>query len=83
MTPPKQIALAELRKSAGITQAELAQRLHRQQSHVSRVENALIDTLTVRTLREYLTGIGAELHLGITNPREPQPAPTAETNAVS
>lgn len=78
MTPPGELVLAELRKSAGVTQAELALRLNRQQSHVSRVENAPLDTLTVRTLREYLVGIGADLTLGITARGQP-PEATVET----
>lgn len=53
--------LAEIRKAVGMTQTELADRLHIAQGSVSKLENAADMYLT--TLRKYVESLGGELHL--------------------
>ena len=53
--------LAEIRKAAGLTQAELAERLQTGQGSVSKLENAADMYLT--TLRRYVEALGGELQL--------------------
>lgn len=51
--------LAELRKSAGLTQAEVATALGVSQARISQIEHGQIDSLD--TLRAYATALGAEV----------------------
>ena len=55
------IALAQLREAAAVTQVELADRLGRNQSSVSRIERQ--DDLYLSTLREYVEALGGQLDL--------------------
>lgn len=53
--------LRELRKEAGLTQAELAERIGVGQRQVSKIESGDIDNAKVGTIRRYLEAIGGEL----------------------
>ena len=53
--------LAELRKSAGLTQVEVAAVLGVSQARVSQIEHGQIDSLD--TLRAYATALGAEVSI--------------------
>lgn len=55
------VALGELRESLDVTQVELAGRLSRNQSTVSRIERH--EDLYLSTLREYVEALGGELEL--------------------
>jgi DNA-binding XRE family transcriptional regulator len=55
--------LAELRKSAGLTQAEVAVALGVSQARVSQIEHGKIDSLD--TLRAYAEVLGAEVSIVI------------------
>jgi len=50
--------LAEARYMAGLTQAEMAERLGVSQAQVSRIEQRGYDAHTVRTLRRYVEALG-------------------------
>jgi uncharacterized protein len=56
-----EVSLRGLRKSCGLTQTELAQRLHRGQELVSRIEQR--QDLLLSTLRTYVASLGGELEL--------------------
>ncbi len=53
--------LAELRKSAGLTQAEVAKTLRVSQARISQIEHGRIDSLD--TLRAYAQALGAEVSI--------------------
>ena len=55
--------LAELRKSSGLTQAEVAAVLGVSQARVSQIEHGQIDSL--ETLRAYAQALGAEVSITI------------------
>ncbi|GAB3807364.1 hypothetical protein GCM10028798_31750 [Humibacter antri] len=57
--------LRELRKAAGLTQAQLASEIHVSQKRISQIERGTIENLKVETLRRYLGGIGLEPSLFI------------------
>lgn len=58
--------MAELRGLAGLTQVEVARRLGKPQSEVSRVENTRDARLS--TLRAYVDALGGELELTVRIP---------------
>lgn len=53
--------LAEMRKSAGLTQAEVAAALGVSQARISRIEHGQVDSLD--TLRAYAEALGAEVSI--------------------
>ncbi len=55
--------LAELRKSADLTQAELAERIGVGQTRVSSIELGEISKTEVATLQAYVAALGGELEL--------------------
>ena len=55
--------LAELRKSAGLTQADVATVLGVSQARISQIEHGQIDSLD--TLRAYATALGAEVSITV------------------
>lgn len=67
MTPD--IDLAEVRRSRGLTQADMAARLGVTQARVSAIERAGADQLKVSTLWAYFAGLGETLTLS----HEPAP----------
>ncbi|MCT1686058.1 helix-turn-helix transcriptional regulator [Pseudoglutamicibacter cumminsii] len=55
--------LRELREQAGLTQAQLAERIGVGQRQVSKIENGDIDSAKVGTVRKYLEAVGGSLTL--------------------
>lgn len=55
--------LRELREQAGLTQAQLAQRIGVGQRQVSKIESGDLDSAKVGTVRRYLHAVGGELAL--------------------
>ena len=58
-----EVAMAEARRSAGITQAELARRMRSTRMNVRRIENG--QNITLATLARYLHGCGFDYRLRI------------------
>jgi len=56
------IRLAEIRKALDVTQVHLGERTGLKQAEVSRIENA-IETVQLRTLERYVTGLGGKLSI--------------------
>jgi DNA-binding XRE family transcriptional regulator len=76
------LQLAEARHAAGLTQAELAERLGVSQAQVSRIEQQGYDAHTIRTLRRYVEALGEgfSLEVRITTPEETgHPHPSTPT----
>ena len=55
--------LAEMRKRLGLTQAEVAQRMHVRQERVSAIERAKVDTSELRTLAAYINALGGRMEI--------------------
>src|SRR5699024_2862195 len=55
--------LRELREQAGLTQAQLAERIGVGQRQVSKIEQGDLDSAKVGTIRNYLEAVGGELTL--------------------
>lgn len=61
--------MAQARRSAGLTQSQVARRMGTTSSAVSRMESENPGNLTLNTLERYATAVGAELSLSIRPPR--------------
>ncbi|RMF78076.1 MAG: helix-turn-helix domain-containing protein [Chloroflexi bacterium] len=59
------LQLVEARQAAGLTQAELAERLGVSQAQVSRIEKAGYDAYTLNTLRRYVAALGDDFELEV------------------
>lgn len=59
--PPEPVRLSELRKERGISQAELAELLNKQQGEVSKIERR--KDVKLSTLRDYVKSIGGTLQV--------------------
>ncbi|MEX0818881.1 MAG: helix-turn-helix transcriptional regulator [Pirellulaceae bacterium] len=59
--PPEPVRLSELRKERGISQAELAELLNKQQGEVSKIERR--NDVKLSTLRDYVKSIGGSLQV--------------------
>ncbi len=57
------LQLAEARLAAGLTQAELAERLGVSQAQVARIEKRGYDAYTLNTLRRYVQALGGKFSL--------------------
>src|SRR5947209_17914504 len=75
------LQLVEARQAAGLTQAELGERLGVSQAQVARVEKRGYDAYTLNTLRRYVQALGQEFslevrvhHTGDTTHRRASPA---------
>jgi len=55
--------LAEMRKRLGLTQAEVAERMHVRQERVSAIERAKVDTSELRTLAAYIAALGGRMEI--------------------
>jgi len=55
--------LRELREQAGLTQAELAERIGVGQRQVSKIEHGDLENAKIGTIRNYLEAVGGELSL--------------------
>ena len=56
------VVLRQAREAAGLTQEEVARRLHTQKSAISRIENHA-DDVRLSTLRRYAEAVGTNLHI--------------------
>lgn len=63
------LTLQELRKAAGLTQAEVSQELGMPQSNVSRLEKGA--DMLLLTLRQYVEAMGGKLNLTVELPDKP------------
>ncbi|MBN1310646.1 MAG: helix-turn-helix transcriptional regulator [Anaerolineae bacterium] len=61
------VLLRQAREAAGLTQEEVARRLHTQKSAISRIENHA-DDVRLSTLRRYAEAVGADLHIKLAYP---------------
>lgn len=52
------LQLVEARQAAGLTQAQMAERLGVSQAQVSRIEKRGYDSYTLKTLRRYVAALG-------------------------
>jgi DNA-binding XRE family transcriptional regulator len=55
--------LAEMRRRLGLTQADVASRMHVRQERVSAIERAKVDTSELRTLAAYVKALGGRLEI--------------------
>lgn len=73
------LQLVEARQAAGLTQAQLAERLGVSQSQVAKIEKRGYEAYTLTTLRRYVQALGDDFTLEVRvrqAPRlEPAPAP--------
>ncbi len=53
--------LRELRQEAGLTQAQLAERIGVGQRQVSKIENGDLDSAKIGTIRAYLQAVGGDM----------------------
>ena len=58
------VILRQAREDAGLTQEELAHRLHTRKSAISRIENHAEDT-RLSTLKQYASILGKRLHVSV------------------
>ena len=72
------LQLVEARQEAGLTQAELAERLGVSQAQVARLEKSGYDSYTLNSLRRYVQALGDDFVL-MTTIRHRQPATAAST----
>lgn len=63
------LTLQELRKTAGLTQANVSKGLNMPQSNVSRLEKSA--DMLLSTLRGYVEAVGGKLHLTVELPNKP------------
>lgn len=59
------LQLVEARQAAGLTQAELAERIGVSQAQVARIEKRGYDAYTLTTLRRYVRALGEEYSLAV------------------
>jgi len=59
------LQLVEARQAAGLTQAELAERLGVSQAQVARIEKRGYDAYTLTTLRRYVASLGEGFTLSV------------------
>jgi DNA-binding XRE family transcriptional regulator len=55
--------LAEMRRRLGLTQAEVAERMHVRQERVSAIERAKVDVSELRTLAAYIHALGGRMEV--------------------
>jgi DNA-binding XRE family transcriptional regulator len=55
--------LAEMRRRLGLTQAEVAERMHVRQERVSAIERAKVDVSELRTLSAYIRALGGRMEV--------------------
>ncbi len=55
--------LAEMRRRLGLTQADVADRMHVRQERVSAIERAKVDASELRTLAAYVKALGGRLEI--------------------
>ncbi|MEU8000179.1 XRE family transcriptional regulator [Catellatospora sp. NPDC049111] len=55
--------LVEMRKRLGLSQAEVAERMHVRQERVSAIERAKVTTSELRTLAAYIEALGGRMEI--------------------
>lgn len=60
--------LRQLRKEAGLTQAELAQRIGVSQHRISQIETGNLSSAQIGTLDKYLSALGSTLSISVQSP---------------
>jgi DNA-binding XRE family transcriptional regulator len=55
--------LAEMRKRLGLSQAEVAKRMHVRQERVSAIERAKVTASEIRTLASYIEALGGRMEI--------------------
>ncbi|MBB5870313.1 DNA-binding XRE family transcriptional regulator [Allocatelliglobosispora scoriae] len=55
--------LVEMRKRLGLTQAEVAERMHVRQERVSAIERAKVTASELRTLASYIEALGGRMEI--------------------
>ena len=73
--------LRELRKQAGLTQAQLADRIGVRQRQISKIECGEFEDLKSSTIRRYLEAVGGNLPIDVTETQRPQAAHTSRPHA--
>ena len=69
------LQLVEARQAAGLTQAEVAERLGVSQAQVSRIEKRGYDAYTLNTLRRYVQALGDDFRLEVNVIQQARPLP--------
>ena len=69
--------LRELRKQAGLTQAQLADRIGVRQRQISKIECGEFEDLKSSSIRRYLEAVGGNLPIDVTESQRPQAAQTS------
>jgi len=72
------LQLAALRKKAGLSQKELAQRVGTSQQQISRLESTSYEGHSLSMLRRVAEVLGATVHIDIQLPEHPEQATVAE-----
>ena len=70
------LQLVEARQTAGLTQADLAERLGVSQAQVARIEKKGYDAYTLNTLRRYVSALGSGYTLEVKIRQQPHQAAT-------
>ncbi len=76
------LQLAALRKKAGLSQKELAQRVGTSQQQISRLESTSYEGHSLSMLRRVAEALGATVHIDIQLPERPKQATVAEDKAT-
>ena len=74
------LQLVEARQQAGLTQAELAERLGVSQAQVARLEKRGYDAYTLNSLRRYVEALGSGFRLEVAV-RSAEPEPVGATSS--
>jgi transcriptional regulator with XRE-family HTH domain len=73
------LQLAELRQKAGLSQEDLARKLHTSQQNISRLESPSYEGHSLTTLRRVADILGATLRVTLAPKGESEPVPLSET----
>ena len=76
------LQLAALRKKAGLSQKELAQRVGTSQQQISRLESTSYEGHSLSMLRRVAEVLGAKVHINIQLPKHSKQAAVAENKAT-
>ena len=77
------LQLAEARRTAGLTQEQLAKRLGVTQSQVAKMEKRWYDSYTLQSLRRYVEALGDEFRLEVKMRRSGQETRSLANAAMS
>ena len=71
------LQLVEARQAAGLTQAQMAERLGVSQSQVAKIEKRGYEAYTLTTLRRYVQALGDDFTLEVRVRHAPRPEPAS------